>query len=62
MVNAFRLCNIINSLYSQVAGSWKLVHGCGELCRPEPKASARGDIIRHSREQVSKSPATRPYN
>ena len=30
-------------------GTWKLVHGCGESCR---------DMIRHSREQVSKSPAT----
>ena len=70
MVNVFRLCSLINSLHGQVAGdletclrlwrimspraeegTWKLVHGCGESCRPEPK---RG----HSREQVSKSPAT----
>ena len=36
-------------------GTWKLVHGCGESCRPEPKA--RGDMIHHSREQVSKFPA-----
>ena len=24
-------------------GTWKLVHGCGESCRPEPKASWRHD-------------------
>ena len=50
-------------------GTWKLVHGCGESCRPEPKLvhgcgescrpepKARGDMIHHSREQVSKFPA-----
>ena len=41
---------------AKAMGAWKLVHGCGESCRPEAKA--RGDMIRHSREQVSKSPAT----
>ena len=48
-------------------GTWKLVHGCGESCCPEPTAVANhvapsrrrgGNMIRHSREQVSKSPAT----
>ena len=37
-------------------GTWKLVHSCGESCRH--LAFGSGDMIRHSREQVSKSPAT----
>ena len=64
-----KVCNISCTVRWQ--GTWKLVHGCGESCRPEPKArftavvnhvawSQRrgGDMIRHSREQVSKSLAT----
>ena len=25
-------------------GTWKLVHGCGESCRPEPKTRWRHDL------------------
>ena len=50
MVNVARLCSIINSLYGQAAGD---LETCSRLW-----PSARGDMIRHSREQVSKSPAT----
>ena len=55
MVNVFRLCSIINSLYGQVAGDLKT---CSRLWRIMSPQAARGDMIRHSREQVSKSPAT----
>ena len=56
MVNVFRLCSIINSLYGQVAGD---LETCSWLCRimPPPRLRARrrgGDMIWHSREQVSK--------
>ena len=44
IVNVFRLCSIINSLYSQVAGD---LETCSRLLRI---------MIRHSREQVSKPP------
>ena len=43
MVNVFRLCSMINPLYGQVAGDLP---------------SDRGDMIRQSLEQVSKSAAT----
>ena len=57
MVNVFRLCSIINLLYGQVAGD---LETCSQLWRiMSPQAEeAWGDMIRHSCEQVSKSPAT----
>ena len=64
MVNVFRLCSIINSLYGQVAGDCETCSRLRRIMSPRassgslPRASsARGDMIRHSREQVSKSPA-----
>ena len=57
MVNVFRLCSIINSLYGQVAGDLETCSRLWRIMSP-PRLSAWGDMIRHSREKVSKSPAT----
>ena len=54
MVNVFRLCSTKNSLYGQVAGDMETSSRLWRIMSP----SARGDMICHSREQVSKSPAT----
>ena len=55
MVNVLRLCSIINSLYGQVAGD---LETCSRLWWIMSPRAEGGDMIRHSREQVSKSPAT----
>ena len=57
MVNVFRLCSVINSLYGQVAGDIKTCSRLWRIMSLRAEA-ARSDMIRHSREQVSMSPAT----